>query len=307
MNKLKSIVDEISKVVIGKEEVIKTLVVSITAGGHILLEDIPGVGKTTLALALSKTLGLKYSRVQFTPDVMPSDIVGFNMYNQKSQSFEYVQGAGICNLFLADEINRTSSKTQSALLELMEEGKYTVEGITRDLPKPFITIATQNPFGSAGTQRLPQSQIERFTVRVSMGYPSPESEIEILKGSKSNKLDVLNNIISSNELLEYQKMAENTFVKDNIYAYIVDIVNATRNNPYVSIGISPRGSIAILKMAKANAVFNDRDYVIQEDVLDIIEATAAHRIELSSEAMAKGLTEKQVINDIVGNVKLKGW
>ena len=302
MNKLKSIVDEISKVVIGKEEVIKTLVVSITAGGHILLEDIPGVGKTTLALALSKTLGLKYSRVQFTPDVMPSDIVGFNMYNQKSQSFEYVQGAGICNLFLADEINRTSSKTQSALLELMEEGKYTVEGITRDLPKPFITIATQNPFGSAGTQRLPQSQIERFTVRVSMGYPSPESEIEILKGSKSNKLDVLNNIISSNELLEYQKMAENIFVKDNIY----DIVNATRNNPYVSIGISPRGSIAILKMAKANAVFNDRDYVIQEDVLDIIEATAAHRIELSSEAMAKGLTEKQVINDIVGNVKLKG-
>lgn len=307
MNKLKLIVDEISKVVIGKENVIKLLVVSITAGGHILLEDIPGVGKTTLALALSKTLGLNYNRVQFTPDVMPSDIIGFNMYNQKSQSFEYIEGAAVCNLFLADEINRTSSKTQSALLELMEEGKYTVEGVTRELPKPFVTIATQNPFGSAGTQRLPQSQIERFIVRMSMGYPDADAEIEILKGAKSDKLSVLNNIMSSIELLECQKMAEGCFVKDNIYKYIVDIVNATRNNPYIAIGISPRGSIAILKMAKANAVFNDRDYVIQEDVIDIISETAAHRIELSSEGRAKGLTEKQVIESIVKEIKIKGW
>lgn len=306
MNKLKLIVDEISKVVIGKENVIKLLVVSITAGGHILLEDIPGVGKTTLALALSKTLGLNYNRVQFTPDVMPSDIIGFNMYNQKSQSFEYIEGAAVCNLFLADEINRTSSKTQSALLELMEEGKYTVEGVTRELPKPFVTIATQNPFGSAGTQRLPQSQIERFIVRMSMGYPDTDAEIEILKGAKSDKLSVLNNIMSSIELLECQKMAEGCFVKDNIYKYIVDIVNATRNNPYIAIGISPRGSIAILKMAKANAVFNDRDYVIQEDVIDIISETAAHRIELSSEGRAKGLTEKQVIESIVKEIKIKG-
>lgn len=306
MNKLKLIADEISKVVIGKEKVIKLLVVSITAGGHILLEDIPGVGKTTLALALSKTLGLNYNRVQFTPDVMPSDIIGFNMYNQKNQSFEYIEGAAVCNLFLADEINRTSSKTQSALLELMEEGRYTVEGITRELPKPFVTIATQNPFGSAGTQRLPQSQIERFTVRMSMGYPAPDAEVEILKGAKSDKLSVLNNIMSSSELLEWQKIAEECFVKDNIYKYIVDIVNATRNNPYIAIGISPRGSIAILKMAKANAVFNDRDYVIQEDVIDIISETAAHRIELSSEGRAKGLTERQVIEGIVKEIKIKG-
>lgn len=306
MNKLKLIADEISKVVIGKEKVIKLLVVSITAGGHILLEDIPGVGKTTLALALSKTLGLNYNRVQFTPDVMPSDIIGFNMYNQKNQSFEYIEGAAVCNLFLADEINRTSSKTQSALLELMEEGRYTVEGITRELPKPFVTIATQNPFGSAGTQRLPQSQIERFIVRMSMGYPAPDAEVEILKGAKSDKLSVLNNIMSSSELLEWQKIAEECFVKDNIYKYIVDIVNATRNNPYIAIGISPRGSIAILKMAKANAVFNDRDYVIQEDVIDIISETAAHRIELSSEGRAKGLTERQVIEGIVKEIKIKG-
>lgn len=306
MNKLKLIVDEISKVVIGKENVIKLLVVSITAGGHILLEDIPGVGKTTLALALSKTLGLDYNRIQFTPDVMPSDIIGYNMYNQKSQNFEYIEGAAVCNLFLADEINRTSSKTQSALLELMEEGKYTVEGITRELPKPFVAIATQNPFGSAGTQRLPQSQIERFIVRMSMGYPSPQAEIEILKGAKISKLDVLNNIMTSKELLNYQEMAEECFVKDNIYQYIVDFVNATRNNPYISIGISPRGSIAILKMAKANAVFNDRDYVVLEDIIDIITAAASHRIELSAEGRAKGMTEEQIINQLVKSVKLKG-
>ncbi|MDO4300622.1 MAG: MoxR family ATPase [Clostridia bacterium] len=306
MNKLKLITEEISKVVMGKEEVIRLLVISITAGGHILLEDIPGVGKTTLALALSKTLGLKYNRVQFTPDVMPADIIGFNMYNQKSHSFDYMEGAAVCNLFLADEINRTSSKTQSALLELMEEGKYTVEGVTRELPKPFVTIATQNPFGSAGTQRLPQSQIERFMVRMSIGYPDADAEVEILKGAKSDKLSVLNNIMTSSELLDYQKTAEDCFVKDNIYKYIVDIVNATRNNSYINIGISPRGSIAILKMAKANAVFNDRDYVVQEDIIDIIAETAAHRIELSPEGRAKGLREKQVIMNIVKDIKIKG-
>lgn len=306
MNKLKLITEEISKVVMGKEKVIKLLVISITAGGHILLEDIPGVGKTTLALALSKTLGLKYNRVQFTPDVMPSDIIGFNMYNQKSRSFDYIEGAAVCNLFLADEINRTSSKTQSALLELMEEGKYTVEGVTRELPRPFVTIATQNPFGSAGTQRLPQSQIERFMVRMSIGYPDADAEVEILKGAKSDKLSVLNNIMTSSELLDYQKTAEDCFVKDSIYKYIVDIVNATRNNSNINIGISPRGSIAILKMAKANAVFNDRDYVVQEDVIDIIAETAAHRIELSPEGRAKGLREKQVIMNIVKDIKIKG-
>ncbi len=306
MNKLRSITDEIGKAVMGKRDVIRLLVVSITAGGHILLEDIPGVGKTTLAIALSKTLGLKYNRVQFTPDVMPSDIIGFNMYNQKTQSFEFIEGSANCNLFLADEINRTSSKTQSALLELMEEGRYTAEGVTRELPKPFVTIATQNPFGSAGTQRLPQSQIERFMVRMSMGYPSKEAEVEILKGAKSNKLDILENIMTSGELLEYQNMAENCFVKDNIYAYIVDIVDATRNDPDIAIGISPRGSIALLKMAKANAVYNDRDYVVPEDITDIIKETASHRIELSAEGRAKGLSESEVIMDIVGSVRIKG-
>lgn len=306
MNKLKSIEEEISKVVIGKEKAIRLLVTAITAGGHILLEDIPGVGKTTLAVALSKTLGLEYNRVQFTPDVMPSDVIGFNMYNQKSQSFEYIKGAAVCNLFLADEINRTSSKTQSALLELMEEGKYTVEGVTRELPKPFVTIATQNPFGSAGTQRLPQSQIERFMIRMSMGYPEREAEIEILKGAKNNKLDVIKNIITIDELKEYIKKAEDCFVKDSIYGYIVDIVNKTRSNEFISMGISPRGSIAILKMAKANAVYNDRDYVTQEDILEIIKETACHRIEISHEGRARGFNEENIIDSIIKEVKIKG-
>ena len=188
----------------------------------------------------------------------------------------------------------------------MEEGKYTVEGVTRELPKPFVTIATQNPFGSAGTQRLPQSQIERFIVRMSMGYPSPEAEIEILKGAKSNKLDILNNIMTSDELLEYQQKAEECFVKDSIYKYVVDIVNATRNNPYISIGISPRGSIAILKMAKANAVYNERDYVIPEDIADIIKASASHRIELSAEGQAKGFKAEDLILSIIKEIKIKG-
>ena len=307
MNKLKLITNEINKVIIGKDDVIKMLVIAMTAGGHILLEDIPGVGKTTLALAISKTLGLKYNRIQFTPDVMPSDIVGFNMYNQKSQQFEYIEGAGMCNLLLADEINRTSSKTQAALLELMEEGKFTVEGVTRELPKPFITIATQNPFGSAGTQRLPQSQIERFMVKMSMGYPSFEAELEILKGAKSNKLDIVKNIISSDELIEYEKISENCYVKDNVLKYIVEIVNETRKNENISIGISPRGSIAILKMAKANAIYNDRDYVTDSDVLETIIQAGAHRIELSAEGRAKGYDEKTILSEILKSVKFKGW
>ncbi len=304
MTKLSLITDEISKVVLGKKDIIKNTVLAIAAGGHILLEDIPGVGKTTLALALSGTLGLEYNRMQFTPDVMPSDVIGFNMYNQKTGNFEYVKGSAVCNLFLADEINRTSSKTQSALLELMEEGKYTVDGVTRALPTPFIVIATQNPFGSAGTQRLPQSQIERFMIRTSIGYPNKSAEINILKGVKDNKTDAVNNIISASELMEYRTMAENVYVKDNIYNYIVDFVNATRSSKYIEIGISPRGSIAILKMAKSNAIYNNRDYVTIDDILDIIECTACHRIELSSEARAKSIDEKKIINDIAKSIKI---
>ncbi len=304
MTDISRITDEISKVVIGKRDIIKNVVLAIVAGGHILLEDIPGVGKTTLALALSKTLGLDYNRIQFTPDVMPSDVIGFNMYNRETGQFEYIKGGAVCNLLLADEINRTSSKTQSALLELMEEGRYTVDGDTRELPKPFIVIATQNPFGSAGTQRLPQSQIERFMIRTSIGYPDAESEIDIMKDAKDNKLDKLNNIISAKELMDCINTADNIYVKDNIYKFIVNIVNATRNNKYLSLGISPRGSIAILKMAKACALYNGREFVSADDVMDIIKCTACHRIELNNDARAEGISEEKIIDSIVKEIRL---
>jgi MoxR-like ATPase len=278
---------------------------AIAAGGHILMEDIPGVGKTTLALTVSKVFGLNCRRMQFTPDVLPSDVVGFNMYNKAANRFEYVNGAVFCNLFLADEINRTSPKTQSALLEVMEEGSVTVDGVTRAVPDPFVTIATQNPFGSAGTQRLPQSQLERFMIRISMGYPDEESEINILKNKSDYGIDKVKSIISADELKEIKNQTEQCFVKDNIFKYIVDIVNKTRNSKYFSVGISPRGSIAILKMARANAVFDGRDYVVQEDISDVLEATAAHRVELSAVARAEGKTAEELLKNILHETKIR--
>ncbi len=305
MEKINQAIDEINKVVKGKTEVVRFVLMAIASGGHILMEDIPGVGKTTLALTVSKVFGLKCRRMQFTPDVLPSDVVGFNMFNKAENRFEYVNGAVFCNLFLADEINRTSPKTQSALLEVMEEGSVTVDGVTRVVPEPFVTIATQNPFGSAGTQRLPQSQLERFMIRISMGYPDEQSEINILKNKTDYGIERVRSIISADELREIKNMTQQCFVKDNIYAYIVDVVNKTRNSKYFSVGISPRGSIAILKMARANAVFDGRDYVVQEDVADVLEATAAHRVELSAVARAEGRTAESLLQDILKETKLR--
>jgi MoxR-like ATPase len=305
MEKINQAIDEINKVVKGKTEVVRFVLMAIASGGHILMEDIPGVGKTTLALTVSKVFGLKCRRMQFTPDVLPSDVVGFNMFNKAENRFEYVNGAVFCNLFLADEINRTSPKTQSALLEVMEEGSVTVDGVTRVVPEPFVTIATQNPFGSAGTQRLPQSQLERFMIRISMGYPDEQSEINILKNKADYGIERVKSIISADELREIKNMTQQCFVKDNIYAYIVDVVNKTRNSKYFAVGISPRGSIAILKMARANAVFDGRDYVVQEDVADVLEATAAHRVELSAVARAEGRTAESLLQDILKETKLR--
>jgi MoxR-like ATPase len=305
MEKINQAIDEINKVVKGKTEVVRLVLMAIASGGHILMEDIPGVGKTTLALTVSKVFGLKCRRMQFTPDVLPSDVVGFNMFNKAENRFEYVNGAVFCNLFLADEINRTSPKTQSALLEVMEEGSVTVDGVTRTVPEPFVTIATQNPFGSAGTQRLPQSQLERFMIRVSMGYPDEQSEINILKNKTDYGIERVRSIISADELREIKNMTEQCFVKDNIYTYIVDIVNKTRDGKYFSVGISPRGSIAILKMARANAVFDGRDYVVQEDVADVLEATAAHRVELNAVARAEGKTAESLLKNILKETKLR--
>lgn len=289
---------EVQKVVMGKEAIIEKVLASMLAGGHILLEDIPGVGKTTLALAFSKVMSLKYKRTQFTPDVLPADITGFSLYNKKTDSFDYVEGAALCNIYLADEINRTSPKTQSALLEVMEEGSVTVDGVTRNVPLPFFVIATQNPIGSVGTQRLPESQMDRFMVRLSIGYPDAESEIRILKGESESLLEQVESVVDAQTFLEMQKQVEEVFVSDALYSYLIAIVNDTRTNENFSLGISPRGTIAFYKMAKAMAFIRGRDYLTPEDVLDVFSDIAAHRVILSNRAKAKGMTLEEALEGV---------
>ena len=298
-----SVISEVRKVVIGKDEIIIKVLLSILAGGHILIEDIPGVGKTTLALAMSKALSLDYKRMQFTPDVLPSDVVGFTMLNKETNRFEYKKGAAMTNLFLADEINRTSSKTQSALLELMEEGKVTVDGKTYKLPDPYIVIATQNPVGSIGTQMLPESQMDRFIVRLTMGYPNISSEVEMLK-TKQNyvSVDSVQPVVSAAELIKAKEIVDAIYINDAVLEYIVRLAAATRNNQYLKLGLSPRGTIALLKITKATALLKGRDYVIPDDIHYCFNDVVLHRIILSSKSKVNGLTGEQVLKDILSTV-----
>lgn len=296
------IVAEVNKVVKGKDKVIRKVLAAMLAGGHVLLEDIPGVGKTTLAMALGRSMDLSYKRMQFTPDVLPSDIIGFTMYNSGTGEFEYRQGAVFCNLFLADELNRTSSKTQSALLEVMEEAKATVDGVTHRLPEPFTVIATENPFGSSGTQMLPESQLDRFLICVSMGYPSHAAAVDILRGSAGQGLDQVQSVISAERFLEMRRQSENMHVEDNINEYIVNLTEETRRDPRISLGVSPRGSIALLKMAKSMALMRGGDYVVPEDVLNVIEDVWRHRIHLDARAKAEGLDVSDVIIEITERI-----
>lgn len=297
--KVQEIISEVKKVIIGKDEIIEKVLVSILAKGHILIEDIPGVGKTTLALAFSKAMELECKRLQCTPDVLPTDITGFTMYNKELGSFEYKSGAAMCNLLLADEVNRTSSKTQSALLEVMEEGRVTVDGVTREVPKPFIVMATQNPIGSVGTQMLPESQLDRFMIKLTMGYPDIQSEINMLKG-KHNKtpLDDVNEVVTRKDIITMQKMVENTFIHDNIYEYIARLVLETRQNDLIQLGVSPRGTIAITQMTKANAFLNGRDYVTPEDVQKVFMDVVSHRILLNPKARVNNVTIQKLLMDI---------
>ena len=299
------VIAEVKKVIIGKDETIIKVLLSILAGGHILLEDIPGVGKTTLALALSKALSLDYKRLQFTPDVLPTDVTGFTIYNKATSDFEYKQGAAMTNLFLADEINRTSSKTQSALLEVMEEGKVTVDGTTYPMPDPYIVIATQNPIGSIGTQSLPESQMDRFIVRLSMGYPSVKNEVEMLK-SKQNQIsiDAVDSVVTAGELSEAKRVVENIYVADEIFEYIVRLSDATRKNPYIKLGLSPRGTIALLKMSKATALLKGRDYVTPDDVSFVFKDVSAHRIILASKARLSNQDLDAVLKSIIEGVMI---
>ncbi len=298
------IMKEIKKVFIGKDNIIEKVLMTIYAGGHILLEDAPGVGKTTLALAFSRALGLSYKRVQFTPDTMPSDITGFSIYNKNTGEFDYKPGAADCNLFLGDEINRTSPKTQAALLEVMEEGNVTVDGVTHILPKPFICIATQNHYGSAGTQALPDSQLDRFMVRLSIGYPERENQVDILKSRHGiGDIDNVRAMIGKDDIREIQNYLYAIKMTDEILYYITDLCEATRKASMVELGVSPRGAKALSNMARARAILNERDFVIPEDVQAVFIDVCAHRLEMKPQAKIEGITARDILNDIIGNVK----
>ena len=298
------IIREVKKAVVGKDDVIEQIMTAIIGGGHILIEDMPGVGKTTMALAFSKAMGIQEKRVQFTPDVMPADLTGFSMYQKETGRFVYQPGAVMCNLFLADEINRTSPKTQSALLEVMEEGCVTVDGVTRSTGRPFVVIATENPEGSAGTQLLPESQLDRFMICMSMGYPQLKDEVAIAKG-KSSSLSVkeLNAVIRAEELAEMRKLVEQIYLHDHLYTYIVKLMAATRNNGYVELGVSPRGTIACVRMVKGWAFLQGRNYCVPQDVEEVFADVVKHRLVLNSKARATKVTAAAVIGDILQEVK----
>lgn len=302
--KLVAVKEQITKVLRGKDDSIDLILSAMLAGGHILLEDIPGVGKTTLAVALSRSMSLSYKRMQFTPDVLPSDILGFSMPDTKTGEFTYRPGAIFTNLFLADEINRTSPKTQSALLEAMEEGSVSVDGVTHPLSKPFFVIATQNPIGASGTQKLPDSQLDRFFIRLSLGYPDHTSATEILLGKSSASMSDVTSVLSAEELMEMQQKAEEIYVSEELIDYIVCLVEKTRQNEYLTQGISPRGSIALLRMAKAYAFYSDRSFLTPDDIHAVFSAACSHRLILNTKAKAQGLKEADVLEQVLRLVPL---
>lgn len=305
MNELaNNIVNEVKKAIIGKDDVIEKVLMTVLARGHVLMEDVPGVGKTTMAMAFSKALGLDSKRVQFTSDTMPSDIVGFSVYDREKGSLSYKEGAIMTNLFLADEINRTSSKTQSALLEAMEERHVTIDGVTHSLPEPFIVLATQNQVGSAGTQLLPSSQLDRFLIRTSMGYPDEKSQIEIMKDRHhENPLDKIVPVTDRSALSALISQAQETYVSDEIYGYASALCEYTRHCQYVELGISPRGALALCRAFKAFAFLEGRDYVTADDVKAVLPDVFGHRLVLDSKARLHEMTSAEICRTVISEVK----
>ena len=294
------LINQVRQVVVGKDQVLLWVLAAILAKGHILLEDIPGVGKTTMALSFSKTMGLRCNRVQFTPDVLPSDVTGYSILDQAAGKMVYQPGAVLCNLFLADELNRATSRTQSALLEAMEEGQVTVDGVSHPLPQPFVVIATQNPTGAAGTQLLPDSQMDRFTVRLSLGYPSPKDEVAmVLNRQGGNPLLSIAPLLTREELTAMQDMVAATHVNETLVNYIVSLITATRNHDEIARGASPRATLAVTAMAKAVAQLRGRDYVIPSDVREVFINTVAHRLLLTGQAEGRGRTAAAILEEIL--------
>lgn len=297
------VMDEVKKVIVGKDECIEKVMAAILAGGNVLLEDVPGVGKTEMAIAFSRAFGLQSKRIQFTPDVMPADITGFSMYQKETGKFVYYPGAVMCNLLLADEINRTSPKTQSALLEVMEEGSVTVDGVTRPVPKPFIVLATQNPVGSYGTQKLPEAQMDRFLICITMGYPSVEDEVALLKSRHvSDPLDLVIPVADAEQLLQMQRETEKIYIHDAIYRYMVALADATRQHEFLELGLSPRGTLALGKMARAYAFLQDREYVIPADVKRSLIDVGVHRIRLNQKARLSGWNAADILEQVRSRV-----
>ena len=294
---------EVGKVIVGKDEVIIKMLLAILARGHILMEDIPGVGKTTMALAFSRALGLDYNRVQFTPDVLPSDITGFSIYDKNTGKMTYQRGAILCNLFLADELNRATSRTQAALLQAMEEGEVTVDNVTYPVPQPFMVIATQNPIGAKGTQMLPDSQLDRFMIRLSMGYPDPEAEAEMIRRKQQGiSLEQVQQVVSRQELIGICAEAEHTYIKDSLIDYIVKLCTATRNDSRILQGASPRAALSLTALAKAAAWIQGRDYVVPSDIRFVFADSIQHRLIWASDNLSFK-KQRSVVDELFSSVR----
>ena len=303
--KIQEILQQIEKVVVGKNENVEKVMMAILAGGHVLMEDVPGTGKTTTAMTFAKVLGMDTRRVQFTSDTVPSDIIGYSVFDKETGGFVFKPGAVMTNLLLADEINRTSSKTQSALLEAMEEMRVTVDGQTYPLPKPFVVLATQNPVGSAGTQLLPSAQMDRFMIKMSMGYPDFESQISILRDRHTeNPLDRIHSVVDLQQLQELIQETTHVEVEESIYEYVTKLTQATREHPQISLGVSPRGALAVCRMAKAYAYVHGRDFVIPEDVAAIFPDVCCHRLVLATKARMMEERPETLIQAILESVKM---
>lgn len=302
---VKRIGDSVSKVIVGKKDIVEKLLVVLFAGGHVLIEDVPGVGKTTMVHAVAKSIGCSFNRIQFTPDLLPSDITGVTVYNMKKGEFEFKQGPITSNIILADEINRGSPKTQSSLLEAMQERQITIDGNTYKLPEPFMVLATQNPIEYEGTFPLPEAQIDRFAIRISMGYPNHNEEKRILNNCNSDEiLKKMEPVISCGDVMEVRKKVEKVHVDDSIQDYIVQIVQATRKHKDVYLGCSPRGTLALFNNSRALAFIRGREYILPDDVKELASCTLAHRIILKSEARIQGKDQDSVLAEILGSIRV---
>ena len=300
---VQQVLGQVRKVIVGKDATLLWVMAAMLSGGHILLEDIPGVGKTTMAVAFSKVLGLSYNRVQFTPDVLPSDVTGYSVLDQNTGKMTYQKGAVLCNLFLADELNRATSRTQSALLEAMEEGQVTVDGNSYKLPEPFIVVATQNPAGAAGTQLLPDSQMDRFSMRLSLGYPDPEHEVKmVLTRQGKDPMKQLQPLLDAQTLAKLQEEVAQTHACEDVVSYVVALIDATRHDELILRGGSPRATLSVMAVSRAVAQLRGRDYVTPKDVQEVFLRTVAHRILLSPKALSEGVTQEEALRRVLERV-----